>query len=296
MTTTASAPVPMPGEDLAALAARHGLSSSTARQPVADYVREIWRRRDFASALAAGKKSAQYRDTILGRLWQVLGPILNAIVYYFIFGVLLQTSKGVDNFPAFLIVGVFTFTFTQRVVTGGTRAIASNRNLIRAIHFPRAVLPLAVIIQEFGQQVVSLGILAIIVLLTGEPLTWMWLLVVPITILQTMFNAGLCMLVARWTAASRDVTQLIPFVIQTWRYLSGVMFSIPVFTADLEPWVETVLYLNPLTEYIELMRHALLTGYPAPPELWAFATGWAVLTLVVGFAVFYRAEESYSRG
>ena len=92
---------------------------------MADYLREIWRRRDFASALAAGKKSAQYRDTILGRLWQVLGPILNAIVYYFIFGVLLQTSKGVDNFPAFLIVGVFTFTFTQRVVTGGAKAVVA---------------------------------------------------------------------------------------------------------------------------------------------------------------------------
>lgn len=296
MTTTASAPVPAPGEDLAALAAQHGLTSSTARQPVGAYVREIWRRRDFATALAAGKKSSQYRDTVLGRLWQVLGPILNAIVYYFIFGVLLQTSKGVENFPAFLIVGVFTFTFTQRVVTGGTRAIVSNRNLIRAIHFPRAVLPLAVIIEEFSQQVVSLGILAVIVLLTGEPITWMWLLVVPITILQTMFNTGLCLLVARWTAASRDVTQLIPFVIQTWRYLSGVMFSIPVFTADLAPWVETVLYLNPLTEYIELMRHALLTGYPAPPILWVFATGWAVVSLVAGFVVFYRAEESYSRG
>ena len=49
-------------------------------------------------------------------------------------------------------------------------------------------------------------------------------------LLQTMFNAGLCMMVARWTAASQDVTQLIPFVMTTWRYLSGVFYSIYVFT------------------------------------------------------------------
>jgi teichoic acid transport system permease protein len=104
------------------------------------------------------------------------------------------------------------------------------------------------------------------------------------------------MLVARWTAASRDVAQLVPFVMQTWRYLSGVMFSIPIFTADLEPWVEKVLYLNPMTEYIELMRACLLEGYAIPEYLWALAAGWAVFTLVVGFVVFYRAEESYSRG
>lgn len=284
------------GQDLNALARAHGLTSSTARQPVGDYLAELWARRDFVRAMARGRRSTQYRDTVLGRLWQVLAPILNALVYYFIFGVLLKTSKGVDNFPAFLIIGVFTFTYTQRAVTGGTRAIANNRSLIRAIHFPRAVLPMAVIVQELGQQVVSLTILGIIVLLTGEPLTWSWLLVLPLMALQTVFNTGLCMLVARWTAASRDVAQLVPFVLQTWRYLSGVMFSIPVFTADLDPWIQKALYLNPLTSYIELSRDALMTSYSAPGYLWWYALGWSVAMLVLGFAVFYRAEESYSRG
>ncbi len=244
---------------------------------------------------AAGA-AAQYRDTLLGRLWQVLGPILNALVYYFIFGVLLKTSKGVENFTAFLIIGVFTFTYTQRAVTGGTKAIANNRSLIRAIHFPRAVLPVAVIVMEVQQQAVSMTILGVIVLLTGEPLTWSWLLVLPIVALQTIFNTGVCMLVARWTAASRDVAQLVPFVLQTWRYLSGVMFSIPVFTADLAPWVHKVLYLNPLTACIELMRDALMTTYSAPGYLWWYAAGWAAVSLLIGFLVFYRAEEAYSRG
>lgn len=292
-------PEPLPAPDpraVRALVDEWGLTSSSARQPVRTYIGELWTRRDFIVAMGTGRKSAQYRDTSLGRLWQVLGPILNAIVYYFIFGVLLQTSRGVENYPAFLIIGVFTFTYTQRVVTGGTKAIANNRSIIRAIHFPRAVMPLSVIVQEVQQQVVSLGILFVIVLLTGEPVTWLWLGVIPVVLLQTVFNVGLCMLVARWTAASRDVAQLVPFVMQTWRYLSGVMFSIPIFTADLAPWVEKALYLNPMTEYIELMRACLLTGYSTPQYLWAFAAAWALFTLVVGFFAFYRAEESYSRG
>ena len=84
--------------------------------------------------------------------------------------------------------------------------------MIRAIHFPRAVLPLSVIVQEMQQQIVSLVILCGIVFLTGEPITWHWLGLIPAMLLQTMFNVGLCMMVARWTAASRDVTQLVPFV------------------------------------------------------------------------------------
>lgn len=283
-------------EDLRALAERWGLVSTATRQPVREYITELWSRRSFIAALAQGKRSAMYRDTILGRLWQVLSPILNAIVYYLIFGILLQTSKGVQNFPAFLIIGVFTFTFTQRVVSGGTKAIANNRGLIRAVHFPRAVLPISVLVQEMQQQVVSMGILAVIVVLTGEPVTPTWLLVVPVFAMQTLFNLGLCHAIARWTAASRDVTQLVPFAMHTWRYLSGVMFSIPVFAGDLAPWVEKVLYLNPLTCYIELMRDALLTSYQSPAVLWPLALVWAIVMSVAGFFIFYRAEESYSRG
>jgi teichoic acid transport system permease protein len=297
MSATLPEQVPAPDDrDLSALAAQWGLKSTSARQPIGSYLRELWSRRDFIVAMGSGRKSVQYGETSLGRFWLVLSPILNAIVYYFIFGILLQTSKGVENFAAFLIIGVFTFTYTQRVVMGGTKAIANNRAIISAIHFPRAVMPLAVIVQEIQQQFVSIGILGVIVLLTGEPLTWLWLGVIPILVLQTLFNVGLCMMVARWTAASRDVAQLIPFLMHTWRYLSGVMFSIAVFTADLAPWVERVLYLNPMTGYIELMRGCLMTSYDVPSYLWPLAVMWAVVFLVVGFVVFYRAEESYSRG
>ena len=164
MSATLPEPVPAPDDqDLSALAVQWGLSSSSARQPMGSYVRELWSRRYFIIALGSGRKSTQYRDTSLGRLWQVLGPILNAIVYYFIFGILLQTSKGVENFAGFLIIGVFTFTYTQRAVNGGMKSIVNNRQIIRAIHFPRAVLPLSVIVQEVQQQVVTLGVLGVIV-------------------------------------------------------------------------------------------------------------------------------------
>ncbi len=296
---TATAPEPPPaaaGQDLGALAAEWGLTSTTERQPLGSYLRELWARRDFVVSLASSRNSTQYADTLLGRFWQVLSPILNAVVYYFAFGILLKTSKGVENFPAFLIAGVFTFTYTQRAVTGGAKAIANNRGLIRAIHFPRAVLPLAVIVQELQQQFVSLGVLGILVLLTGEPLTWYWLAVIPAMLLQTVFNAGLCMMVSRWTAASQDVAQLVPFVMHTWRYLSGVFYSIYIFTEDLEPWVRAVLLANPTTTYIELVRNALMTSHEAPSYLWWYAAAWAVVSLLAGFTIFYRAEETYARG
>jgi len=282
--------------ELEAYARQCGLASSSARQPVAAYLRELWVRRDFLVSMASSRNTAQYSDTILGRFWQVLAPILNALVYFFVFGMLLDTSRGIPNYVAFLVAGVFTFTYTQRAVTGGAKAIANHRSLIRAIHFPRAVLPLAVIIQEVQQQVVTLAILCVIVLLTGEPLTWLWLGLIPATVLQTLFNTGLCMIVARLAAASQDVTQLIPFIMTTWRYFSGVFYSIYVFTESSPEWVRDLLFANPATVYIELVRVSLMASHSAPGFLWAYALAWALGMLLVGFVVFYRAEESYARG
>ncbi len=63
-------------------------------------------------------------------------PLLNAAVYYFIFGVLLNTRHGVEDFVPFLVTGVFIWTFTSSSITAGTRAISGNIGLVRALHFP----------------------------------------------------------------------------------------------------------------------------------------------------------------
>jgi teichoic acid transport system permease protein len=276
------------------LAARHGLVPSSARPPLTRYVRALWQRRHFIVAFATSRTVSMYSGARLGQLWQVLTPLLNAAVYYFVFGILFDTQRGIENFEAFLVTGVFVFTFTQRSVTAGARAISGNLSLIRALHFPRAALPLASTIVELQQLLVSMVVLCVIVLLTGEPLTWRWLLVVPALVLQTMFNTGLALTIARVGARMPDVTQLLPFVTRTWLYLSGVLYSIP---DRLSPGpLRDLMLANPAAVYIELARDGLMGSHAAPASTWYLAIGWAAVTLVGGFLYFWAAEERYGRG
>ena len=219
-TTTSTVPA-------ADLAARYGLTPSSTRPPFGAYIKLLWQRRHFITAFATSRTTTLYSAARLGQLWQVLTPLMNAAVYYFVFGVLFQTGGDVKNFEAFLVTGVFVFTFTQRSVTAGARAISGNLGLIRALHFPRATLPLSLTIVELQQLLVSMVVLCGIVLLTGEPLTWHWLLVIPALALQTVFNAGIALALARIGAKVPDVSQLLPFVTRTWLYVSGVLYSIP---------------------------------------------------------------------
>ncbi|WP_018549736.1 ABC transporter permease [Streptomyces sp. LaPpAH-108] len=292
---------PADGTDLAALAARHGLTVSGARPSVPAYVRQLWARRHFITAFATAKLTAQYSQAKLGQVWQVMTPLLNAAVYYFIFGVLLGTKHGVPDYIPFLVTGVFVWTFTQSSIMAGTRAIAGNLGLVRALHFPRAALPISFCLQQLQQLLFSMAALVVILLCAGVPVSLSWLLAIPALCLQFTFNAGVAMVMARLGAKTPDIAQLMPFVLRTWMYVSGVMWSISKLTENkgLPHPVVVMLETNPSAVYIDLMRFALIDSFHAsqlPPHVWAAATGWAALAGIGGFIYFWKAEETYGRG
>lgn len=318
-----------PARPLAELAAAHGLRPSASRPPFTAYLRQLWQRRHFIVAYATARNVSMYTDARLGQLWQVLTPLLNASVYYIIFGVIFEAKRGVDHYIAFLVVGVFIFTFTERSILVGSRVMNGNLPLIRALHFPRACLPLAYVIVELEQLLLSMLVLVGIVLATGEPVTWYWLLAVPALLLQTLFNVGAALILARLGAEISDIGQLIPFLTRVWRYFCGVMYSIALLPAALPLWVKQVLALNPAAVYISVMRLAVMRSQRAeaagtmpynaarcalfrvkeipsmqpychpiatPAQLWISAAAWALAAVVVGLVFFWQAETRYGRG
>ncbi|WP_410812030.1 ABC transporter permease [Micromonospora sp. 067-2] len=289
---------PETGLTQAQLAARHGLRVAGERPSLAEYSRRLWAYRHFIAAYANAKLVASYSNARLGQLWQVLTPLTNAAVYYLIFGVVLRQNE-IPNFIAYLTTGLFIFNFTQSAVLAGTQSISSNLGLIRALHFPRASLPLSTTLTQFQQLLASMVVLIGIVLVTGEPITAKWLLLIPALLLQAVFNAGVVLLVARMGAKASDLKQVMPFIMRTWMYGSGVLYSVSLFDR-LPAWATTLVQYNPMLVYIELARYALLEQAPllneSATQLWLVGGGWAVVAGIGGFIYFWRGEQEYGRG
>ncbi|MET8909728.1 ABC transporter permease [Micromonospora sp. NPDC004551] len=292
---------PDSGLTQAQLAQRYGLRVAGERPPLAEYARRLWAYRHFMTAYSRAKVASSLSNTQLGQLWQVLTPLTNAAVYYLIFGVILSQHRSVSNFIAYLCTGVFIFMFTQTAVQNGTSAITGNLGLIRALQFPRAALPITVTLVQLQQLLMSMIVLAAIVLLTGEPITFRWLLIAPMLLLQTIFNVGLTMVMARLGSKVTDLKQVMPFVMRTWLYASGVLYPVALFREHLPNWAAAVLEWNPPLVFIELARYSLLDSHQAnlvssPLRLWALGLFWAVVMGIGGFVYFWRGEEEYGRG
>ena len=318
-----------PGQSLAELAASYGLRPSSERPSLVSYLAMVWQRRHFILAYATARNVSMYTEARLGQLWQVLTPLLNSAVYYLIFGIIFQANRGVYHYIAYLVIGVFVFSFTERSIVVGSNVMRSNIALIRALHFPRACLPLAYVLVEFQQLLLSMIVMVAIVIAEGEPLTWYWFLLVPVLILQSMFNMGAALIMARIGAGAQDFSQLVPFLLRVWRYFCGVMYSIDTLSVKLPLWAKQLLEFNPAAVYISLMRYAVmasqrsdapgakpynaamcaafdakkipdLQAYCHPDvltgQLWLAGAGWAVVVLIVGVIFFWQAENRYGRG
>ncbi|MFJ4776979.1 ABC transporter permease [Streptomyces sp. NPDC088762] len=285
----------------AELARKYGLSVSGARPGLGEYVRQLWGRRHFIMAFSRAKLVAQYSQAKLGQVWQVATPLLNALVYYLIFALILQADRGMEKgvYIPFLVIGIFVFTFTQSSLMAGVRAIPGNLGLVRALHFPRASLPISFSMQQLQQLLYSMIVVLVVVMAFGNFPRLSWLLVLPVLVLQFVFNTGLAMVFARLGSKTPDLAQLMPFVTRTWMYASGVMFSISEMLKDKPAWIADALQWNPAAIYMDLIRFALIDNYGAenlPPHVWAFAVGWAALIGLGGFVYFWKAEERYGRG
>jgi teichoic acid transport system permease protein len=285
--------------DFGAIARSAGLERVGSRPPLLTYIKQVWERRAFALTLAQYRIQSANEQNRLGLAWVVIRPILNAVVYGLIFGVLLKTAPDpalgpVPQFIPYLIVGVFIFEYFSDAFSDGSKSIVRNAQLVKSLSFPRILLPIASVLQSLFELLPMIVVMLGIVLLSGEPVTAAWLMVIPILALMTLFNAGVAFIAARLTVHFQDFSQIVPFITRLMFYGTGIFFSLEQF---LKPY-PTILFiarLNPVHDYIALARGVLVRNSEIVPLHWIVAIVGAFVVFIAGFIYFWKAEEQYGR-
>jgi teichoic acid transport system permease protein len=292
--TSAAPPGPQPTVVNTSVNLR-GLRRVGARPPLLDYLVSLWDYRHFIYYDARSRVQTGNEQDKLGLAWLVLGPLLNGLMFYLIMGVLLKSGGGIENFVAFLIIGVFLFQMTTRAVSNSARVIASNKNVIHAFQFPRASLVLAANLRELlsNVPVIIVMLILVIILPPAEEISWRWLLLIPILGLQFLFNLGLGLILARLVSLVNDVSQLISYGMRLWMYASCMFFSIDRF--DGAPVLKAIMEFNPLYNVLHLARECLLYGNEGSWRAWAILTLWSVSVAGFGIVFFWKGEETYGR-
>lgn len=272
-----------------------GLFPFGGRPPLPEYLRQLWDRRHFIWYDSRRRAATQNTRNILGNLWLVIRPMMDAAFYYLIFAVLLEVDRGIENFPAFLVIGILMFQATNSAFSSGANTMRGAKSMLRAFSFPRAAIPISNVLQSGLTAVITTAAMCVAIMLVPPhalpQVTWP--LLIPIFLMHLLVNLGITFITARIGFHFPDMTNLMSIISRMLRYGSGVMFPIERFVSD--PTIREIVMLNPLFRVIDMSRTVLIDGAVPDMKSWLILGAWAVLLPLGGFIFFWRGEESYGR-
>ena len=258
-------------------------------------LRALVDRRELLADFAWRALCARYKGSALGFAWNFLIPLLQLVVFWVLFGVILGTrpitASGEHPYAIFLFVGLLPWTFFANSLQQGAAAVVSNAAIVKRVKLPVQLLPAASVLSALVNFLLTLVVLALVLALFG-PRHPEGLIYVPMLVLvQLVLGAGLAYLLAALNVFFRDVEHILGVLLMAWYFLTPILFPISLL-AD-RPRELFLAYLNPMTSVIVGYQRALLDGLPPEWPWLGYSALFGLACFVVGFAYFRRAKDDF---
>jgi lipopolysaccharide transport system permease protein len=249
-------------------------------------LKELWDYRELLYFLVWRSVKVRYKQTAMGVVWVVIQPLLTALAFTLFFGRLAKLPSQGLPYPVFYFVAAVPWMYFSTALTKTTNVVVENQNVITKVYFPRLILPISSVLSGLVDFAIAFVALVIFTLSYGlRP--GLGALLVPILLLIAVVTAlGVGLWLSALNALYRDVSYVIPFVVQFWMFASPVAYS-----SSLVPEKWRWLYgLNPMVGVIDGFRWAL-TGHGQPPGPTTLASSAIVGIVFLGGLFYFNRME-----
>ena len=254
-------------------------------------IRDIWRYRGFVQGSIRREIVTQYRGSLLGAAWVLIGPMAMILIYTLVFSHLMRSRLvGVDSafgYSIFLCAGLLPWTFFAESLTRLQAVFVTNGNLMKKAMFPRICLPIVALGVAGFNFVVIVSLFLIFLVVSGSFPGLVLLAALPALSVQIALATGLGMLFATLNVFFRDVGQAVTLLLQFWFWLTPIVYPL----ASLPGWAQSVLVWNPLAVIVSHYQSVLLYQRLPDPTAWlglSGVAGPALASLWLGLATYRR--------
>jgi len=262
-------------------------------------LRRLLARGETIRILTRSQLAAGHRDKLLGNVWSLLDPIATLAVYYLVFGIgFRQAADSPRAFVLHLFVGIVVWRFVAESIGQATTCLRSQRGLVLAADFPKAVIPISICLARLYDLLWALAVAGVAAGLLGTrfSLQVLWL---PVLLALTLgFTLGICFLVARLGLFFADTANVVGAGLRLWVLVSPIFyFARSEHGRDgiVPPGLLDYYMLNPIAGLLGAFRNVLI--WRAAPRLDDLATvvAFAAAALFAGFVIFARGEGRYAK-
>jgi ABC-2 type transport system permease protein len=221
----------------------------------------------------------RFFGSVLGYLWSVLRPLMLFGVLYAVFSVFLKVDA--PYYPVALLLGIVLYSFFAEATKGCVGALVARESLVRKIEFPRAAVPLSVVLGATFNLALNFLPVFIFLIAAGAPARWTWLELPLLVVLLALLATGIGLLVSTYFVSYRDVEPIWDVVLQILFYVTPIFYPIQTVLRDHKA-VGQLMMCNPFAAILQQARHALL----GPGHLSAAAAigGWGRMLVPIGIA------------
>lgn len=232
----------------------------------------------------------RYKQTILGGLWAIIQPVLTMVVFTFLFGRMAKMPSDGVPYPIFVYAGLLPWTYFAGALSGASKSLVENSNLITKVYFPKIIIPASTALAGL------LDFLIAMMVLVGMMVYYQF--VPGFQILLFPFLVGLTFLCAvgagLWLSALnvqyRDIRYVIPFLVYIWMFVSPVIYPVSLVPEKYH-WL---LALNPMGGVITAFRSSLLGHHPIDWSLLGISTITIVIIFLSGICYFRKMEKTFA--
>lgn len=250
--------------------------------------KEIYAYREMIFSLVRRDLKGRYKGSVLGFLWTFINPLLQLMVYTFVFSTVMRS--GIEDYYLFLFVALVPWLFFSTSLTGGASSILAQKEMVKKIYFPREILPIAYTTSQFVNMLLSFIVIFVILLISGKGLNTEALLYLPIIMfIEYILSLGVAMLSSAVTVYFKDFEYILGILAMAWQFLSPVMYAVDMVPEEVMP----IFKMNPMTPILIAYRDILY--YKKSPDLSTLiqAIIFGVILLIVGWLIFGKLKRHF---
>jgi len=250
---------------------------------------ELLTYRTLLQSMVRRRLKAEFNQQYLAYVWPVFRPLLMVLIFT-LFRNLSEARTGVSiPYPVYVYSGlILWFMFTEAVLETAT-SIKQNAGLIKKVYFPKILSPLAAVIANLAVFAISIIPLAGIMIWYGVHPGW-HIILLPIVVLQvSLLVFGIGCIFASLGLENNDWDRILGYVLYVGIFVSPVIYA----PAMLPQHARLFYSLNPMVGLLMAFRSSLFSEFPLALNAWLYSCVFVVIIVVVGLALFQRAEQHF---
>jgi lipopolysaccharide transport system permease protein len=256
---------------------------------------ELWRYRDLILLFVNRDFISVYKQTILGPVWFFLQPLLTTLTYGIIFGNIAQLST--DGLPKilFYMSGVVTWQYFSSCLNKTSGTFINNAGIFGKVYFPRLVIPIANVIGALISFLIQFSFFVLLMLYykfveNANIHPNAYILLTPLLLLlMALLGLSIGIIISSLTIKYRDLNFLVAFGVQLLMFATPVIYPLSVVKGR----YRELLYLNPLTEVIEIFRYGFLGAGTININHLIYSFVFTFILLVISIIIFNRVEKTF---